>query len=156
MKWIKTFEPDLKENYVEIHYHELSQEVKDFIDFFQPRKELFGKNETEIRLIKPSELYYCEMVDRKCFAYLKDEVWNLEEGLQELCEQYRKDGFVRISKSMLVNVYKVERLNANLNMRTELLLKNGETIILNRGYRSEFFYTLNKFRLERSAHADHK
>lgn len=149
MKWIKTYEPELKENYVEIHYHTVNQEVENFMELFQPRKELVGKKETEIRLIKPSELYYCEIVDRKCFAYLKDEVWSLEEGLQALCERYQKDGFVRISKSMLVNVYKIERLSANLNMRTQLFLENGEIVILNRGYRNEFFRTLNMLRLER-------
>lgn len=155
MKWIKTYEPDLKENYVEIHYHAMNQEAKDFIDFFRPHKDLLGKNETELRLINPSELFYCEIVDRRCFAYLENEVWNLEEGLQELCERYRNEGFVRISKSMLVNIHKVKRLSANMNMRTELFLKNGEVVILNRGYRNEFFRTLNTFRLERDKDADH-
>lgn len=148
MKWIKTHEPKLNENYLEIHYGNMNKETEDMIAYLESKNVLIGKNETESCLIKPAEIYYCEIVDRKCYAYLKDEVWNLEEGLSELTERYEMHGFVRISKSMVVNIYKVKQIVADLNMRVKLILLNEETIVMNRSYRNDFFKQLKYIRME--------
>lgn len=148
MKWIKTHEPKLNENYLEIHYGNMNKETEDMIAYLESKNVLIGKNETESRLIKPAEIYYCEIVDRKCYAYLKDEVWNLEEGLSELTERYEMHGFVRISKSMVVNIYKVKQIEADFNMRMKLILLNEETIVMNRSYRNDFFKQLKYIRME--------
>ena len=148
MKWIKTHEPKLKENYFEIHYGSMNKETEDIITYLESKNVLMGRNEGESRLIQPGEVYYCETVDRKCYAYLKDEVWKLEEGLVELTERYEMYGFVRISKSMLVNVHKVRQIETDLNMRMKLVLRNDETIVMSRSYRNEFFQKLKSIRME--------
>ncbi|MBQ2803110.1 MAG: LytTR family transcriptional regulator [Lachnospiraceae bacterium] len=139
MKWIKTQEPRLQENYLEIHYNKMNKETQELIEYLEAQNVLLGRNETESRLIKPNEIYYCEVVDRKCYAYLEKEVWKLEEGLAELTQRYAMHGFVRISKSMLVNIYKVRRIEADLNMRMKLILFNEEAIVMSRSYRNDFF-----------------
>ena len=55
MKWIKTQEPKLKENYLEIHYGKLNQETQDIITYLESKNVLMGRNEAESRLIKPDE-----------------------------------------------------------------------------------------------------
>lgn len=147
MKWIKTHEPKLLENYLEIHYGELDKDTQDVIAYLESANVLMGRNETESRLIRPGEIYYIEIVDRKCYAYLKEEVWKLEEGLLELTKRYEAQGFVRISKSMAVNLYKVKQIKADLNMRMNLVLLNEETIIMNRSYRNDFFRKLKSIRM---------
>lgn len=147
MKWIKTHEPKLLENYLEIHYGELDKETQDVIAYLESANVLMGRNETESRLIRPGEIYYIEIVDRKCYAYLKEEVWKLEEGLLELTKRYEAQGFVRISKSMAVNLYKVKQIKADFNMRMNLVLLNEETIIMNRSYRNDFFRKLKSIRM---------
>lgn len=148
MKWIKTYDSKLCENYLEIHYSNLNKETQDIISYLESKNVLVGKNETESRLIKPDEIYYCEIVDRKCYAYLKEEVWKLEEGLAELAERYEMHGFVRISKSMVANIYKVKKMDADFNMRMNLVLLNGETVVMSRSYRNEFFRELKGIRME--------
>lgn len=150
MKWMKTHEPRLSENYLEIHYSNMNKETQDIIAYLESKNVLMGKNEAESRLIKPDEVYYCEIVDRKCYAYLKDEVWNLEEGLAELTERYEMHGFVRISKSMVVNIHKVKQIEADFNMRMKLILLNEETIVMSRSYRNDFFGKLKRIRMEGS------
>lgn len=147
MKWIKTHEPKLLENYLEIHYGELDKETQDVIAYLESANVLMGRNETESRLIRSGEIYYMEIVDRKCYAYLKEEVWKLEEGLLELTKRYEAQGFVRISKSMAVNLYKVKQIKADFNMRMNLVLLNEETIIMNRSYRNDFFRKLKSIRM---------
>lgn len=148
MKWIKTHEPKLRENYLEIHYGNLNKETQDIIAYLESKNVLMGRNGTESRLIKPDEIYYMEIVDRKCYAYLKKEVWQLEEGLSELTDRYEMHGFVRVSKSMVVNIYKVKEIKADFNMRMNLVLLNGETIVMNRSYRNDFFEKLKTIRME--------
>lgn len=148
MRWIKTHEPKLSENYLEIHYGKLNSETQDIINYLETKNVLMGRNESESRLIKPNEIYYIEIVDRKCYAYLKEEVWRLEEGLAELTERYETHGFVRIGKSMVVNVHKVKQIKADLNMRMDLVLLNEETIVMSRSYRNEFFKKLKNMRME--------
>ena len=148
MKWIKTHEPKLRENYLEIHYGNLNKETQDIITYLESKNVLMGRNETESRLIKPDEIYYIEIVDRKCYAYLKKEVWQLEEGLSELTDRYEMHGFVRVSKSMVVNIYKVKEIKADFNMRMNLVLLNEETIVMNRSYRNDFFKKLKTIRME--------
>lgn len=153
MKWMKTHEPELEENYVEIHYREMDAEVENVIACLQPCEGLMGRRDKETRLLKPADVYYCEIVDRKCYAYLEQEVWNIEEGLQELIEKYGNRGFVRISKSMLVNLYRIDRLVADLNMRVKIVLENGEVVILNRSYRNQFYDRLKNAGMEERKHA---
>lgn len=148
MKWIKTHEPKLRENYLEIHYGDLDKETQDMIAYLESKNALMGRKETESRLIQPEEIYYCEIVDRKCYAYLKEEVWQLEEGLAKLTERYEMHGFVRISKSMVVNIFKVKRIRADFNMRMNLVLLNGETVVMSRSYRNDFFSKLKNIRME--------
>lgn len=148
MKWIKTHEPKLRENYLEIHYGNLNKETQDIIAYLESKNNLMGKSGTESRLIKPDEIYYIEIVDRKCYAYLKKEVWQLEEGLAELTERYEMHGFVRISKSMVVNIYKVKQIKADFNMRMDLVLLNEETVVMSRSYRNDFFEKLKSIRIE--------
>ncbi len=148
MKWIKTHEPKLRENYLEIHYGNLDKETQDMIAYLESKNVLMGRKETESRLIQPEEIYYCEIVDRKCYAYLKEEVWQLEEGLAKLTERYEMHGFVRISKSMVVNIFKVKQIQADFNMRMNLVLLNGETVVMSRSYRNVFFRKLKNIRME--------
>jgi len=150
MKWTKNHEPRLKENYIEIHYSNLNKETQDIINYLEAKDVLMGRNDTESRLIKPGEIYYCEIVDRKCYAYLKEEVWRLEEGLAELTERYEMRGFVRISKSMVVNIHKVKQIEADLNMRMKLVLLNEEIIVMSRSYRNDFYKQLKSIRMEGS------
>ncbi|MBQ7767053.1 MAG: LytTR family transcriptional regulator DNA-binding domain-containing protein [Lachnospiraceae bacterium] len=53
-------------------------------------------------------------------------------------------GFARNNKSMLVNIYHIKELKAQVNMRVNIVLDNGEQIVLNRSYKNEFYKYLEK------------
>lgn len=140
----------LEENYVDLYYDRLDEEtkiIKEYLDTFQDT--IIGKKrdeETE-RLIYPAEILYLEIVERKCFLYLKDSEWQTTTyNINAFVEKYEMQGFVRISKSMAVNIYHVQALKADYNMRVTLTLDNHEKIVLNRSYRDTFYQYLNKMR----------
>ena len=148
MKFIKTHEEKLEENYVELHYRMMDEEAQHVEKLFVNGMMLVGKKEKVSQLISPTEIYYLEVVDRHLYAYLEQEVWQLEGGLQEVVDRCREYGFVRIGKSMAVNIGKVKNIVSDINARIKLGLSNGEIVIMNRAYKKEFFAEL-KNRYER-------
>lgn len=140
-------EPDLKENYVDLHYNQMDEEtmaVKQYLSALEGM--IPGKDEeTEReRLLTPGEILYIEVVDRKTYAYLQDSVWRISYGLQQFMEKFGPVGFVRNNKSMLVNIYHVQELKAQVNMRVNIELDNGEQVVLNRSYKDQFYKYLEK------------
>jgi DNA-binding LytR/AlgR family response regulator len=71
--------------------------------------------------------------------------------LQGIIDAYENAGFVRISKSSIVNFYKIKRLQGDLNMRTLIHLKNDECLVMNRGYRADFYKALEKIQGRKKA-----
>ncbi len=92
----------------------------------------------------PGEILYIEVVERKTYAYLRDSVWRITYGLQQFMDEFGSVGFARNSKSMLVNIYHIQELNAQMNMRVNIVMDNGERIVLNRSYKNEFYKYLEK------------
>ncbi len=149
MKIFKYYRSDIEENRIDLYYNRIDQETESIIRFIDSySKTLTGRNEEEIKLLSPNEIYYCEIVERKCFAYLKESVWQLDVSLQMLLNQLGGLGFVRISKSMIVNIYQIDRLKSDLSMRVNILLANNETVILNRTYRGQFYKYLERMKGE--------
>ncbi len=48
-----------------------------------------------------------------------------------------------------MNVYKVRQLTADMNMRMQLLLDNGEKVVLNRSYKNEFLQFIKERRMQK-------
>ena len=144
MKFTKTHEEKLEENYVELHYRMMDEESRYVEEMFTNRIMLIGKREKVSSLISPSDIYYLEVVDRHLYGYLEQEVWQLDGGLQEVVDRCREHGFVRIGKSMAVNIGKVKNIASDINARIQLGLSNGEIVIMNRAYKKEFFSELKK------------
>lgn len=91
-------------------------------------------------------------MDRKCFACLEEEVFQVEQGIQAVAEKYSELGFIRISKSIVVNIYRVRKIKADVNMKMQLVLDNGEKVILNRSYKNDFLQFIRERRNEHATH----
>ena len=145
MRFIKTREENLEENYLELHYDEIDEETAAVLERLRPSHKYIEGTIDGRRLTVPlADMYYFETVDRKTFGYTKDSCVEVKETLQGIIDEHESAGFVRISKSSIVNLYKIKRLQGDLNMRTLIHLKNDETLVMNRGYRTEFYKALEK------------
>ncbi|MGN0474449.1 MAG: LytTR family DNA-binding domain-containing protein [Acutalibacteraceae bacterium] len=136
----------ISENRVDIYCREKDREVIGIIDYINSYETIIGQDDDVAMRILPSEIFYCEIVDRKCYAYLESEVFRIDFSLSGFCDRFARSGFVQISKSMIVNVYKIKRFTTDLNMKMTLYLENGEAVILNRAYKKNFMDYLKKMR----------
>lgn len=90
--------------------------------------------ENEIVQLDSKEVYYFESVDNKVYACCEKKVFEIKQKLYELEEIYKQTNFVRISKSMIVNISKVSKIVPMFNGRLEGVLCNGEKVIITRQY----------------------
>lgn len=138
----------ITENHVDIYCREKDKEVMGIINYINSYDTIIGQNDGITMRILPSEIFYCEIVDRKCYAYLKNDVYRIDFSLSEFRDRFIHSGFVQISKSMIVNVYKIRQFKTDLNMKMTLYMENGEAVILNRAYKKNFMECLKKIQEE--------
>jgi len=120
---------------LEIHCHTLSDEVKEIIAFLKSRNgQLTGTVDDTMYEIPVSDIYYIEAVENKLFIYTKSKVYETKQKLYELEEILKEKHFLRISKSMLLNLMKVSSIKPSLNSRFIAVLYSGEQVIISRKY----------------------
>lgn len=98
------------------------------------RDKLTAFKEGSILQVDPKNIFYFEAVENKTFLYLDKEVYETKSKLYELEERFKGTDFFRVSKSTILNLAKVARLNPALGGRFEAQMKNGEKLIISRQY----------------------
>lgn len=95
---------------------------------------LVGERDGVTYRLDVDDVCYAETVDGKTFLYTADAVYQTPLKLYELEERLAGTEFVRASKQMLVNFDHVASIRPALNARLQLMLDNGEAVIVSRQY----------------------
>ena len=85
-------------------------------------------------LIDKHDIFYFESVDKRCFAYTAKDVYETSLKLYELEELLSDTGFIRSSKSQILNIAKIKSLCPDFGGRLEVVMENGEVLIVSRQY----------------------
>ncbi len=144
MKINRYHNQELSEDYIDLYYRQETDEIRDLLQYVKSRNVFHGKTERGQRRVLPQEIYYIESVDKKTFLYLEKEVVQMEHSLQELESLLGSSGIVRINKSVLVNIYHIKKVNADINMRLCLVMENSEKLVVNRTYKKSFMTYLRE------------
>lgn len=91
-------------------------------------------SENQTVLLPVRSILYIESVDRKCFIYSTDQVYESSLKLYELAHQLAPCSFSQISKSCLVNLQNVSSIKAHIDRRLLITLQNGEQLVASRQY----------------------
>lgn len=89
--------------------------------------------ETQI-LIPLEDILYLESVDGASWAYLPDKVCRIGGGLGQFATRYAARGFFRCSKSMVINIHRIERLKSEPGNRIRATMENREQVMISRKY----------------------
>ena len=124
---------------VVIRYKEPNPKIDRVIDILEGRADkLWGRQDGNNVCVELKEVLYLESVDDRVFAYTKSKVLKIDGSLNSFMEERRDDTFFRCSKSMVINVGRVQVLKSLSSNRIDATLENGEHIIISRRYASEF------------------
>ena len=85
-------------------------------------------------LINKHDVFYFESVDKRCFSYTAGDVYETPLRLYELEELLSCSGFIRSSKSQIINISKIKTLCPDFGGRLEVEMVNGEILIVSRQY----------------------
>ena len=135
MRLIMCERQDAKQPEVTIAYREMTQSVRRVADYVRcVDQTLLCKKESEECSIFINDIFYLESVDKKVFVYCEKEVLRCNYKLYELEEMLAQAGFVRVSKSVILNVEKLTGIKTLVNSKLEAMLVNGERVCVTRKY----------------------
>lgn len=95
---------------------------------------LLCKKEEAFYKIHVEDIFYLESVERKVFVYTDKETLEVAERLYILEKQLSAAGFIRVSKSMLLNFEKIYSFYPRFSGNLEALLVNEEKVAISRRY----------------------
>ncbi|GAA0114916.1 MULTISPECIES: LytTR family DNA-binding domain-containing protein [Clostridium] len=127
---------DVEENEIILRCKSIDEEMLHILSLLKSRtqKLCVFKEKSELILLSPDSVFYCESVDEKVFVYTKEDVFQTGLNLAEIESSYSDVGFLRISKSIIINLHKIKSLKSYTSGRIEVYLKSNEKVIVSRHY----------------------
>lgn len=128
---------------VTIDCYEIDDDVREIVSYVKSRQgQLTGKLDGEQYEISVKDILYIESVDNRVFIYTSKESYETSSKIYELEELLKKNSFLRISKSSIVNLMKIKSIKPSINARFIAVLSNGEEIMISRKYVANLKKTL--------------
>ena len=135
--------PSTEHEIVEIRCHQVDDSIEEIVTFIKSRQgQISGYIDGEIYEIPILDVLYIESVDNRTFLYTLDKAYETKQKIYELEDMLKHRHFIRISKSSIVNLLKIQSIKPALNGRFSAILCNGEEIIISRKYVADFKKTL--------------
>lgn len=124
-----------EEDEIIVRFHTVDEDLMRFICRLKDKKNsLTAYQDRDIVKLSAKDIYYFEAVDNKVFACCEKQVYEVRLKLYEIEESLSHGDFIRISKSVVVNLNKIKSVAPMFNGRFEGNLQNGEKIIISRQY----------------------
>jgi len=125
---------DGEEEHIVVKCHNISPELLSVLNSLKAQgNSLIAYIGNEIHKVDPPDILYIESVDNKTFLYCEENVYESRQKLYEL-EEIMSNDFLRISKSVIVNLSKVKSLIPSMSGRLDAILSSGERVVISRQY----------------------
>lgn len=130
---------DKAQEVVTIDCVEITPEIEEIQNFILSKEHFVtGRLNDRTSKISVNDILYFESVDERVFACTLKAVYEVKSRLYELENSFTGCGFIRCSKSVLLNIYRTDSFSPALNGRFYAHLCSGEKIIVSRQYVPEF------------------
>lgn len=136
MKVSLNIDSDIKEAKITIETPELNHSVQEILDFIKGRETefLIGKNGDMQHILKPDDIHYFHTENESVVAVTATGTYKLKEKLYELEEILPTNKFIRLSKSVIVNLHELSRFEASFNGTLCVYFKSGAKEYVSRTY----------------------
>ena len=126
---------DIEEPYADIHTNELTDNVTKAISILESDESY--DMVADIALLQLDEIYMFRVEDKQVKVYTESSEYLIKKPLYQVEESLSTD-FVRISKTSIVNLKKIERVAPSLKGMMFIQLKNGLKDNISRKYLPDF------------------
>lgn len=129
-------DPSLTEPIVVINTPELTPDINGLIQFIQKEQTLFivGKNGDMQHILQPKEIHYFVAEGDVVKAMTVSGFVQVKEKLYELENTLPAQQFIRISKSVIANIYEMRKFEASFNGTLCVHFRSGAKEYVSRSY----------------------
>lgn len=124
-----------KPELIDVQCHEENDTVREIVAFVKSRQGrltgIMNGNQYEVPM---QDILYIESVDDRTFLYTDSHEYEIRQRIYELENDLAGRHFLRISKSTIVNLMKIQSIRPALNGRFTAILSNNEEVIISRKY----------------------
>lgn len=131
---------DVEEPYADIHTDELTDNIKKAMSILESEdsKEMLAvKKGSDIALLEFEEIFMIRVEDRRVNVYTNQNQYLIKKPLYQL-EGDLPAEFIRISKTTIVNMKRIQRVAPSLKGMMFIELKNGLKDNISRKYLPDF------------------
>jgi DNA-binding LytR/AlgR family response regulator len=133
---------DVKEPYVIIHAGTLTPEIEELAKRLENEKStanvLAAKRENRIYILEPNEIQIVRTEGNEIVAYdTAKKRFIVDKRLYEI-EALLGHQFIRISKSAIVNIHKIDHVDVRFSGMTDVVMKNGVNENISRRHMGDF------------------
>lgn len=131
---------DIEEPYADIHTNELTENVTKAMSILEDdgsSEMLAVKKGSDIVLLQFSEIYMIRVEDKQVKVFTEHDEYLIKKALYQV-EELLPGDFVRISKTTIVQMKKIERVAPSLRGMMFIELKNGLKDNISRKYLPDF------------------
>lgn len=125
---------DGEEDEIIVKCRTISPEIVQLLNRLKTQGLLIAHVDNEIHRLHPSDIFYVEAVNNKTFLYGEARVYESKLKLYELEEMLYTNDFLRVSKSLIINLNKLKSFTPTFSGRLEAVLTNGERVTISRQY----------------------
>lgn len=136
MKISLDIDGEYEETKVIIQCREMDDSIKEIMDFLKGNKASFlvGRAGDMQHILKPEEIHYFHTENDSVIAVTSRGSFMLKEKLYELEEMLPSARFIRLSKSVIANLYELSRFEASFNGTLCVYFKSGAKEYVSRNY----------------------
>ncbi len=131
---------DIEEPYADIHTDELTDNISKAINILESddQKDMLAvKKGSDITLLELKDIFMFRVEEKQVKVFTQNNEYVIKKPLYQLEESLTCD-FVRISKTTIINLKKVERVAPSLKGMMFIQLKNGLKDNISRKYLPDF------------------
>lgn len=131
---------DIEEPYADIHTNELTDNITKAMSILESDESsemLAVKKGSDIALLEFGDVFMLRVEDKQVKVYTENREYMIKKPLYQVEESLTSD-FVRISKTTIVNLKKIERVAPSLKGMMFIQLKNGLKDNISRKYLPDF------------------
>ena len=139
MKVSVDISPTYQDPYAVIYTDKVTEEIQRMIDLFSTSETpvTAWQNEEDLIILQPKEIYMVRVEDGDTIIYGEKKTYRSRKRLYEVGQQLGKQ-FMQISKTTLINLSYMDRIEPGFSGTLLLKLKNGSKDYVSRKYLPEF------------------
>ena len=121
-----------------IKYKLRTEQIDRIVSYIEGKGEkLLGMKDGQDCMLSVHSVIYLESVEGISYLYTEDAVYQSNLTLAAAESIYAEDGFFRCSKSMVINMYRINRLKSMSGNRIDVTMDNGDHVVVSRHYAKE-------------------